>query len=54
MAKNWICSVCDYVYEPDKGDPDGGIPPGTSFKKIPDHWVCPYCGVQRDRFVKIE
>ena len=23
--KKYICTVCDWVYDPDKGDPDGGI-----------------------------
>ncbi|MCX5997265.1 MAG: rubredoxin, partial [Chloroflexi bacterium] len=23
------CSVCGYIYDPEKGDPDGGIKPGT-------------------------
>ena len=32
------------------GDPDGGIEPGTSFDDLPDDWVCPECGVERDEF----
>jgi len=35
MAK-WECLVCGYIYEPEKGDPDGNIPPGTPFEDIPD------------------
>ena len=30
------CAVCGYVYDPELGDPDGGIKPGTSFEEIPD------------------
>ena len=49
----WRCTVCDYVYDPEKGDPVGGIPPGTAFEDLPDEWVCPMCGVGKDMFEKI-
>ena len=26
----YICTVCDYVYDPELGDPENGIEPGTS------------------------
>lgn len=47
------CVVCDYIYDPDQGDEDGGIAPGTAFEDIPDDWVCPICGVGKDSFEKI-
>ena len=47
------CTVCGYIYDPGKGDPDSGIKPGTPFEDIPDDWVCPECGVSKDRFEKI-
>lgn len=53
MAK-YKCTVCGYVYDPELGDPDGGIKPGTSFEKLPDDWVCPVCGASKDQFEKIE
>ena len=40
----YVCSVCDYVYDPEVGDPDNGIEPGTAFEDLPDDWVCPECG----------
>ncbi|MFA5850184.1 MAG: rubredoxin [Bacteroidales bacterium] len=46
----YICVVCDYIYDPQLGDPDGGIAPGTEFKDIPDSWVCPLCGVGKEDF----
>ena len=52
MAK-YKCSVCGYVYDPELGDPDGGIKPGTPFEKLPDDWVCPVCGASKDQFEKI-
>jgi len=53
MAK-WECLVCGYIYEPEKGDPDGNIPPGTSFEDIPDSWVCPSCGADKTQFKKLD
>ncbi len=29
--KKYICTVCGYVYDPELGDPDSGIAPGTAF-----------------------
>ena len=37
--KKYICTVCDWVYDPAKGDPDGGIAPGTPFEEIPYVWA---------------
>ncbi len=48
------CTVCGYVYDPEKGDPDGGIAPGTAFEDIPDSWVCPVCGASKDQFEKAD
>lgn len=48
----YSCLVCGYVYDSEKGDPDSGITPDTSFGKIPDSWVCPVCGVGKDQFEK--
>jgi len=46
----YLCTVCGYIYDPEKGDPDSGIKPGTRFEDIPDTWVCPVCGVGKDKF----
>ena len=49
----YICTVCDWVYDPEIGDPEHGIAPGTKFEDIPDDWVCPLCGVGKEDFEKI-
>lgn len=49
----WICILCGYVYDPEKGDPDGGIAPGTAFEALPVDWVCPQCGTSKDQFKKV-
>ena len=36
--KKYVCDPCGYVYDPEVGDPDGGIAPGTAFEDIPDDW----------------
>jgi rubredoxin len=46
------CSVCGYVYDPEAGDPDNGVEPGTSFESLPDDWSCPICGASKDQFEK--
>ena len=48
--KKYVCTVCNYVYDPAVGDPDNGIAPGTAFEDIPEDWVCPLCGVGKDQF----
>jgi flavin reductase (DIM6/NTAB) family NADH-FMN oxidoreductase RutF/rubredoxin len=53
MAK-YKCTVCGYIYDPELGDPDGGIKPGTPFEEIPDDWVCPVCGASKNQFEKLE
>ena len=53
-AAKYKCSVCGYIYDPELGDPDGGIKPGTPFEAIPDDWVCPVCGAAKSKFEKIE
>jgi rubredoxin len=52
--KKYICNVCQWVYDPEVGDPDSGIAPGTAFEDIPDEWACPLCGVTKEDFDLIE
>lgn len=51
--EKWKCEICGYVYDPEAGDPDGNVPPGTPFEKLPDEWVCPICGATKDQFEKV-
>lgn len=51
MAR-YICTICSYVYDPEKGDPDGGISPGTSFDNLPPEWHCPPCYAPKEQFIK--
>lgn len=53
MAK-YECDVCGYIYDPEQGDPDNGVAPGTPFEALPDDWVCPDCGADKSQFTKID
>ena len=44
------CNICGYVYDPEHGDPMGGIPAGTAFADLPEDWVCPMCGAPKSQF----
>jgi rubredoxin len=48
--KKYVCDACGWIYDPEKGDPDNGVEPGTAFEDIPDSWVCPECGAGKDEF----
>lgn len=51
--EKWECTACGYIYDPERGDPENGIEPGTSFDDLPDDWVCPQCGVSKEFFQKM-
>jgi Rubredoxin len=44
---------CGYIYDPAKGDPEHGQPPGISFENLLRDWVCPECGVPKSDFEKV-
>ncbi len=48
--KKYRCDVCDYVYDPEEGDPDHEIPAGTPFESLPERWVCPICEASQENF----
>jgi len=51
--EKWECTACGYIYDPEKGDPEHGISPGTPFEDLPEDWVCPQCGVGKGFFQKM-
>lgn len=52
--KKYVCQLCAYEYDPQKGDSDYGIEAGTEFDELPKIWVCPLCGADKDDFEEIE
>ena len=52
--KKYECDACGYVYDPEVGDPDNGIAPGTAFVDLPEDWTCPLCGLGKEVFKEVE
>jgi rubredoxin len=52
--KQWICSICGYIYDEAQGDPENGIPPGTRWEDVPETWTCPDCGADKRDFDMVE
>ncbi|NCB41955.1 MAG: rubredoxin [Clostridia bacterium] len=52
--KKYECIPCGYIYDPEIGDEDGNIAPGTAFEDIPDDWQCPVCSVGKEDFRPVE
>lgn len=50
----YVCNGCGYEYDPNIGDEEGEIAPGTTYKNLPEEWTCPECGEEKDNFVKVE
>ena len=52
--KKYQCSICGYVYDPEKGDPDDNVEPGTAYDALSETWTCPECGADKDLFEEME
>lgn len=52
-GERYECDTCGYVYDPNEGDPEGGVAPGTRWEDVPDDWICPHCGAGKDEFTKL-
>ena len=48
--QRYVCITCGWIYDPEEGDLENGVPPGTPFSELPADWTCPACGVGKDRF----
>ena len=52
IGKSYVCGGCGYTYSPDLGDVENEVMPGTLFEKLPEEWVCPECGEDKDQFIE--
>jgi rubredoxin len=52
--KTWMCVVCGWVYEEEKGSPAEGLPAGTRWQDVPEDWICPDCSSGKEDFEMIE
>lgn len=50
----YVCKPCGYIYDPELGDPDEDIAPGTAFEDLPEDWVCPVCGEDKSEFLPLD
>ncbi|QEY35542.1 acyl-CoA dehydrogenase [Caproiciproducens galactitolivorans] len=50
--KHYICNGCGYEYNPAVGDPENDVQLGTLFEDLPDEWICPECGEEKDQFIQ--
>ena len=48
--KKYVCDLCGYIYDPEEGDPENGVEAGTAWEDVPEDWVCPLCGADKDSF----
>jgi rubredoxin len=54
VYRTWMCLICGFVYDEEKGLPDEGIAPGTRWEDIPINWTCPECGARKEDFEMME
>lgn len=50
----YVCDVCGWIYDEVSGAPDDGLTPGTKWEDVPDDFLCPLCGADKDQFSKAE
>ncbi|WP_019132725.1 acyl-CoA dehydrogenase family protein [Peptoniphilus obesi] len=48
----YVCPGCGYEYDPNVGDIEGEIDPGTTFENLPDSWQCPECQEDKENFIQ--
>lgn len=53
QSEKYVCKICGYTYDPEKGDPENNVSPGTTFKDLPETWICPICGAPKSEFEKV-
>ena len=47
------CSVCQWIYDPAKGEPMQDVAPGTPWSEVPDNFLCPECSLGKDVFEEL-
>ncbi|HVN59375.1 MAG TPA: rubredoxin [Bacteroidales bacterium] len=52
--EKYRCVICGFIYDPEEGDPAGGIDPGVRFTDLPEDYICPVCGAGKEEFLPYE
>jgi len=50
----YACAICGYVYNEETGDDEFGLPAGAFWDDLPDDFVCPVCGAEKEEFEPYE
>ena len=54
LYKKYMCLLCGFIYDEEKGWPEDGIAPNTPWEKVPEDWLCPECGAMKSDFEMFE
>ena len=46
----YVCELCGRIYDEALGDPNRGVPAGTAFAQLSEHYACPDCGSEKEAF----
>ncbi len=49
----FMCTICGWLYEENRGVPEEDILPGTRWKDVPEDFVCPECGAGKEWFQEL-
>ena len=52
--QKYVCLLCGFIYDEEKGWPNDNIAPGTRWKDLPEDWQCPECGAMKSDFAMVE
>ena len=50
--EKYKCTICGYIYDPEEGETSAGIDPGVSFSDLPEDYICPICGAEKEDFTE--
>ena len=50
----YVCDVCGWEYDEEKGYEAENIAPGTKFADLPEGFECPLCGVGKEMFSQVK
>ena len=54
FMQKYICIICGYIYDPETGCADQGIPAGVAWEDVREDYLCPLCDVGKDQFEPTE
>ena len=46
----YVCDLCGWEYDEEKGYQECGIAPDTAWEDVPEDFECPMCLVGKDQF----